>query len=103
MIAEDAAGNRMVGVMPDSVLAAQSYDCIDIDAARSTPGFGTSRPVVEGKFLRVDGARFTVQGVTYGTFARNEEGFRYPDRHIVERDFEAMREAGINTVRLYIE
>ena len=38
---------------------------------------------------------FTVKGVTYGTFARNEEGFRYPDPEVVERDFREMREAGV--------
>src|SRR5437764_7681026 len=100
MMAGDAAGKRMVGIMWDSVLTALSHPCIDSETAPSMPGFGTSRPVVEGKFLRVAGKRFQVQGVTYGTFARNDEGFRYPDRHTVERDFEAMREAGINTVRL---
>src|SRR5207248_374182 len=62
-----------------------------------------ARPAVEGKFLVVDGTRFTVKGVTYGTFARNEQGFRYPDPEAVERDFREMRQAGINTVRLYIE
>jgi glycosyltransferase involved in cell wall biosynthesis len=51
----------------------------------------------------VDGARFTVKGVTYGTFAANDQGFRYPEPEVVERDFAQMRKAGINTVRLYIE
>src|SRR5438132_14364970 len=77
---------------------------------RDTPGVALhepvapkSRPRVEGKFLLVDGARFTVKGVTYGTFAPNEQGFRYPDRETVQRDFARMRCAGINTVRLYLE
>lgn len=61
------------------------------------------RPKVESKFLVADGARFTVKGVTYGTFAENSEGHRYPDPETVRRDFEQMREAGVNTVRLYID
>ena len=33
-----------------------------------------SGPQVDGKFLRVDGGRFYVRGVTYGTFAETELG-----------------------------
>src|SRR5262245_39140211 len=67
------------------------------------PAHRRSRPAVDGKFLIVDGCRFTVKGVTYGTFAANRQGFRYPDPATVRRDFAQMRAAGINTVRLYID
>jgi O-antigen biosynthesis protein len=42
-----------------------------------------------------------MKGVTYGTFAPNQEGEPYPEIGVVRHDFELMRAAGINTVRLY--
>src|SRR6266404_2135303 len=62
---------------------------------------GTARVQCEGKFLRVDGRRFWIKGVTYGTFGLNDEGEPYPPIAVVRRDFEQMRAAGINTVRVY--
>jgi glycosyltransferase involved in cell wall biosynthesis len=59
------------------------------------------RPEVSGRFLNVEGRRFWVKGVTYGTFRPNEHGEPYPSRPKVRDDFAQMREAGINTVRLY--
>ena len=41
---------------------------------RSVRASGGVEPQVEGKFLRVDGERFYVRGVTYGTFAETELG-----------------------------
>jgi GT2 family glycosyltransferase len=58
-------------------------------------------PRITGKLLSVDGRRFLVRGVTYGTFRPNEQGEPYPALWQVKRDFERMKEAGINTVRLY--
>ncbi len=60
-----------------------------------------ARPRVHGRFLAVEGRRFWIKGVTYGTFRPNEEGEPYPSRPRVKEDFAQMREAGINTVRLY--
>ena len=57
-------------------------------------------PAVDGKFFRFDGQRFPVRGVTYGTFARSELGL-FPEPERVKRDFEAMVEANVNTVRTY--
>ncbi len=57
-------------------------------------------PEVDGKFLRVDGERFYVRGVTYGTFAETELGL-FPRREQVKEDFAAMSAVGINTVRTY--
>jgi beta-galactosidase/beta-glucuronidase len=56
---------------------------------------------VAGRFLLVDGQRFWVKGVTYGTFRPNARGEPYPDPVRVRMDFLAMRAAGVNTVRLY--
>ena len=58
-------------------------------------------PRVEGKFLRVMGQRFLVKGVTYGTFAPNEQGEPYPEYSRLIDDFAQMAAAGVNTVRLY--
>jgi len=66
-------------------------------AGQSRPGTG---PEVDGKFLRFDGKRFRVRGITYGTFAETELGL-FPERERVEEDFAAMAAAGINTVRTY--
>jgi glycosyltransferase involved in cell wall biosynthesis len=55
---------------------------------------------VDGKFLRFDGERFYVRGVTYGTFEESELGL-FPEAEQVRRDFAAMAEAGINTARTY--
>src|SRR5262245_40654934 len=56
---------------------------------------------VEGKFLEVNGERFWVKGVTYGSFAPNEAGEPFPAFTQVRDDFQRMRDCGINTVRLY--
>src|SRR5439155_5440360 len=60
-----------------------------------------ARPRVEGRFLSVGGRRFWIKGVTYGTFRPNEDCEPYPPRAQVREDFDRMREAGVNTVRLY--
>src|ERR1700753_1594450 len=46
--------------------------------------------------------KFLIRGVTYGTFAPNEHG-GYPAPEQVAIDFALMREANINTVRIYTE
>jgi GT2 family glycosyltransferase len=58
-------------------------------------------PVIDGKFLRVDGRRFWVKGVTYGTFAPDAQGHQFPARDVVARDFAGMARHGVNTVRTY--
>ena len=58
-------------------------------------------PRVDGKFLQVEGRRFLVNGVTYGTFSPDPSGVHFPPPERVEQDFAAMAEAGINTVRTY--
>lgn len=64
---------------------------------------GQSRrlPRVEGKFLSVDGRRFWAKGVTYGSFRANDEGEPFPPFAQLLDDFAQMRDAGVNTVRIY--
>lgn len=57
-------------------------------------------PVVDGKFFRFDGRRFRVRGVTYGTFEESGLGL-FPEVEQIKRDFAAMAEHGVNTVRTY--
>jgi GT2 family glycosyltransferase/sugar lactone lactonase YvrE len=54
-----------------------------------------------GKFLDVDGHRFLIRGVAYGTFAPDANGSQFPPLPQVARDFAMMAEAGFNTVRTY--
>ena len=56
---------------------------------------------VDGKFLFAGHEKFWVRGVTYGTFAPDQGGVQFPPEHSVRADFRAMRDAGMNTVRIY--
>src|SRR5687768_7717142 len=58
-------------------------------------------PSVSGKFLRANGQRFLIRGVSYGTFAPNAEGYLFPDPTRAARDLEAIAELEANTVRTY--
>ena len=51
-------------------------------------------------FFRGDD-KLIIRGVTYGTFAEDDNGDRYPPREVVRRDFAAMRKTGVNCVRTY--
>jgi len=59
------------------------------------------RAVVSGKFFCQGAERFTVKGTTYGTFEPLPSGELFPPERVVRQDFEAMAEAGINSVRVY--
>lgn len=59
------------------------------------------RPEVRGNFIFVGEEKFYVRGVTYGTFQPNEKQQLFPSRKMVEQDFSAMAENGINSVRTY--
>jgi cellulose synthase/poly-beta-1,6-N-acetylglucosamine synthase-like glycosyltransferase len=59
-----------------------------------------SRVKAAAKFFHEDSEKFWIRGVTYGTFEpRGESDYPAPER--VAHDFALMREAGINTVRIY--
>lgn len=57
------------------------------------------RPSIRGKSLYLGEDKLTVRGVTYGPFS-SEPGGGF-DPRTASRDFAQMREAGINTIRVY--
>jgi len=59
------------------------------------------RPRVHGKFLYIGREHFWIRGVTYGTFRPDPTGLQFPTKNVVERDFRAIAEAGLNSVRVY--
>jgi GT2 family glycosyltransferase len=61
----------------------------------------TLRPRVHGKFLFVGDKKFWIRGVTYGTFKPDDFGLQYPPQELVERDFRAIADAGLNAIRVY--
>ena len=61
----------------------------------------SDRFVIKGKFLYKRNSKFYIKGVTYGTFAPQEDGQQFPSGEVVEKDFAMMAEKGINTVRTY--
>ncbi len=65
------------------------------------PDRGRVGPGVTGKCLEVDGRRFLVKGVAYGTFAPDVSGAQFPSPDRVARDLAQMAAAGLNTVRVY--
>lgn len=60
-----------------------------------------ARPKVHGKFLMLGGRKFYIKGVTYGTFAPQEDGGQFPNYQQIRQDFRLMAENGINSVRTY--
>jgi GT2 family glycosyltransferase len=56
---------------------------------------------VQGKFLFVGDEKFWIRGVTYGTFKPDHSGVQFPPRDVVELDFRAIADAGLNAVRVY--
>ena len=74
----------------------------------ATPGLpdgsyrvAVERPEVRGKFLFRGDEKVYVKGVTYGTFRPDPEGYAYPSRDQVDRDFAGMAANGVNAVRTY--
>jgi glycosyltransferase involved in cell wall biosynthesis len=67
----------------------------------SSRSAGSGCPHVQAKFLQVDGRRFHIRGVSYGTFGESAPGVPFPPPEVVQRDFAMMRAIGLNTVRLY--
>jgi GT2 family glycosyltransferase len=59
------------------------------------------RATVAGKFLQLGSERFWIKGVSYGTFAPDQDGHHFPPSARIAEDFELMRRAGVNTVRTY--
>ncbi len=59
------------------------------------------RATVAGKFLQLGPERFWVKGVSYGTFAPDEDGRYFPPPARIAEDFALMRRAGVNMLRTY--
>jgi GT2 family glycosyltransferase len=82
----------------------ESGPCVgdgDVIVGQTAESRQRAHVAVDGKFLRVDGQRFLVKGVTYGTFAPESNGEQFPSLAAVRDDFRAMAAAGVNTVRVY--
>jgi O-antigen biosynthesis protein len=61
-----------------------------------------ARLVPHGKYL-LDGAqKFYLRGVSYGPFASNSRGERYPEPERAAADFALMTRLGANVIRLYV-
>jgi glycosyltransferase involved in cell wall biosynthesis len=54
-----------------------------------------------GMFLVEGERKFFLRGVSYGPFRPNAQGEPFPDKAVVEADFERLRELGANGVRCY--
>src|SRR5260370_30973122 len=60
------------------------------------------RLVPRGKFLFEGERKFCARGVSYGPFAPNSRGERYPEPERAAQDFALIRELGANVVRTYV-
>ncbi|HKN01466.1 MAG TPA: glycosyltransferase [Candidatus Binataceae bacterium] len=60
------------------------------------------RLVARGKYLYDGDRKFFARGVSYGPFAPNSRGERYPEPQRARADFAMMRELGVNVLRLYV-
>src|SRR5947209_4611587 len=83
----------------------------DLAIARETPALisqrtppsvaWTQRARLDGRRFRRGGAPLVIQGVTYGPFAPDEYGQQIPSMARMRDDFRAMRDCGINALRVY--
>src|SRR5712691_3415117 len=61
-----------------------------------------ARLVARGKYLFDGERKFYARGVSYGPFAPNSRGERYPEPERADQDFAMMRELGANLLRVYV-
>jgi len=61
-----------------------------------------ARLVARGKYLFDAERKFFMRGVSYGPFAPNSSGERYPEPDRVRADFALLSELGANLVRCYV-
>lgn len=64
-------------------------------------GRGGSGVTTDGKHLWAGGRPWRVRGVTYGSFAPRLDGELFPDPSTAKKDFLAISDLGLNTVRTY--
>jgi glycosyltransferase involved in cell wall biosynthesis len=55
----------------------------------------------KGRYLFAGEDKFFIKGVTYGPFPENSRGEPLPEDATVDHDFELMRRAGVNAIRVY--
>src|SRR5262245_55307542 len=89
---------RIVG--KDRVPHVPAVDPIDA-ALRERRTGGVAPVVAAGKLLMRNGEPFYLRGVTYGTFAPDENGDQFPPQKQVLADFRAIAANGFNVVRTY--
>ncbi len=61
-----------------------------------------ARLVPHGKYLFDGAQKFYIRGVSYGPFAPNSRGERYPEPERAAADFALMKSLGANLIRLYV-
>jgi cellulose synthase/poly-beta-1,6-N-acetylglucosamine synthase-like glycosyltransferase len=61
-----------------------------------------ARLAAHGKYLFDGAQKFYLRGVSYGPFAANSRGERYPEPERAAADFALMRRLGANLIRLYV-
>src|SRR2546428_7968135 len=59
------------------------------------------RPRVQGKFIFAGDKKLYIRGVTYGPFRPDQDGDKYHNPEVVERDFAQIAANGLNAVRTY--
>ena len=74
---------------------------VAVQIAMPAPAHSPPRVSVDGKFFRLGGKKFYVKGVTYGTFAPNEQGEQFPSPAQAAADFRLIVELGGNLLRVY--
>lgn len=93
-------------ILPASRQGAANDDPIGLQLPDKHPaleklGDTYPRAKTRGKLITRGDEIFFVKGVTYGTFKPLPTGELFPEPERVQQDFEAMKEAGINSVRVY--
>ena len=61
-----------------------------------------ARLIPNGKYLFDGAQKFYIRGVSYGPFAPNSRGERYPEPERAAADFALMKRLGANVIRLYV-
>jgi O-antigen biosynthesis protein len=61
-----------------------------------------ARLIPHGKYLLDGPQKFYIRGVSYGPFAPNSRGERYPEPERAAADFALMKRLGANVIRLYV-
>jgi len=73
----------------------------DSESAETIAAAEVTRPEVRGKFLWAGATKFFIRGVSYGPFQADSMGCPFPGAGQISQDFARMRQAGINTIRIY--